>query len=65
MAHESQDTNNKMWPPQIKQIFIDIILDEQLKGNMKHMKHGIFKAITWQSITKTLNEQPGKSFLSK
>ena len=51
-----------MWPPHIEQIFIDIMVDEQQKGNMEH---GVFKAKTWLSITKTLNEQIGKSFLSK
>ena len=62
MAHETQDANNKMWPPHIEQIFINIIVDEQQKGNTEH---GIFKATTWKSITKTLNEQTVKSFLSK
>ena len=51
-----------MWPPHIEQIFIDIMVDEQQKGNMEH---GVFKAKTWLSITKTLNEQIGKSFLSR
>ena len=51
-----------MWPPHIEQIFIDIMVDEQQKGNMEH---GVFKAKTWLSITKTLNEQTGKSFLPK
>ncbi|KAL4619548.1 hypothetical protein ACB092_06G087300 [Castanea dentata] len=51
-----------MWPPHIEQIFIDIVVDEQQKGNMEH---GVFKAKAWLSITKTLNEQIGKSFLPK
>ena len=46
----------------IEQIFIDIMVNKQEKGNMEH---GIFKATTWLSITKTVNEQIGKSFLPK
>ena len=62
MAQETQDADDKMWPPHIEQIFIDIMVDEQQKGNMEH---GVFKAKTWLSITKTLNEQTVKSFFSK
>ena len=62
MAQETQDVDDKMWSPYIEQIFIDIMVDKQQKGNMEH---GIFKATTWLSITKVLNEQTGKSFLSK
>ena len=51
-----------MWPPHIEQIFIDIMVDEQQKGNMEH---SVFKGTTWLSIMKTLNEQTGKSFLPK
>ena len=51
-----------MWPPHIEQIFIDIVVDEQQKGNMEH---SVFKGTTWLSIMKTLNEQTGKSFLPK
>ena len=62
MAQETQDVDDKMWSPHVEQIFIDIMVDEQQKGNMEH---GVFKAKTWLSITKTLNEQTGKSFLPK
>ena len=62
MAQETQDADDKMWSPHVEQIFIDIMVDEQQKGNMEH---GVFKAKTWLSITKTLNEQTRKSFLPK
>ncbi|KAM3695959.1 hypothetical protein ACJW31_06G002000 [Castanea mollissima] len=62
MAQETQDADNKMWPPHIEKIFIDIMVDEQQKGNMEH---DVFKAKAWLSITKTLNEQIVKSFLPK
>ena len=29
MAQETQDADDKMWPPHIEQIFIDIMVDEQ------------------------------------
>ena len=61
-AHESQNAYDKMWPPHIEKIFIDIMVDEQQKGNMEH---GTFKASTWLSITNALNEQTGKSFCPK
>ena len=62
MAQETQDADDKLWPTHIEQIFIDIMIDEQEKGNMEH---GVFKAKAWLSIAKTLNEQTGKSFLPK
>ena len=62
MAQETQDADDKLWPPHIEQVFIDIMIDEQEKGNMEH---GVFKAKAWLSIAKTLNEQTGKSFLPK
>ena len=62
MAQETQDVDDKKWPPHIEHLFIDLMVNEQQKGNMEH---GVFKPKTWLSITKTLNEQTGKSFLPK
>ena len=63
MAQETQDVDdNVMWPSHIEQIFIDIMVEEQQKGNMEH---GVFKAKTWLSITKSLIAQIGKTFLPK
>ena len=59
MAQEFQNAEEPKWPSHIEKIFIDIMVDEQQKGNMEH---GIFKATTWLSITNALNEQTGKSF---
>ena len=47
MGYESQDADDKMWPPYIEQIFIEIMLDEQVKGNMEN---GVFKMPVWESI---------------
>ena len=46
----------------IEKIFIDIMVDEQQKGNMEH---GIFKPTTWLSIMNALNVQTGRSFRIK
>ncbi|XP_023889574.2 L10-interacting MYB domain-containing protein isoform X1 [Quercus suber] len=57
MAHGSQNADDKMWPPYIEKIFIDIMVDEQQKGN--------FKAPTWLLIMNALNEQTRKSLSPK
>lgn len=62
MAHESQDVDDKMWPPHIEQTFIEIMLDEQVKGNMEN---GVFKMSVWESITRQLNTQIGKNLLTQ
>ena len=62
MAQETQDVDDKKWPPHIEHLFIDLMVDEQQKGNMEH---GVIKPKAWLSITKTLNEQTGKSFTPK
>ena len=49
MAQETQDVDdNVMWPSHIEQIFIDIMVDEQRKGNMEH---GVFKPKACLSIS--------------
>ena len=62
MAQETQDVDKKKWSSHIEHLFIDLMVDEQQKGNMEH---GVFKAKVWLSITKTLNEQTGKGFTPK
>ena len=47
MAQETQNADDKMWPPHIEQIFIDIMVNKQQKGNMEH---AVFKGTTWLSI---------------
>ena len=32
MAHETQDADDKIWPPHIEHVFINIMVDEQVKG---------------------------------
>ncbi|KAK9986894.1 hypothetical protein SO802_031845 [Lithocarpus litseifolius] len=51
-----------MWPPHVEHIFIEIMLEEQLKGNMEN---DVFKGPMWASITAKLNQRTGKNFPSK
>ncbi|XP_023904953.1 uncharacterized protein LOC112016657 [Quercus suber] len=60
MAHESQDQEEKLWPSHVEHIFIEIMLEEQLKGNMAK---GVFKGSMWTSITTELNRRTGKDFI--
>ena len=62
MAHESQEADEKKWPPHVEHIFVEIMLEEQLKGNMPS---GVFKGPTWASITAELNRRTGKDFVFK
>ena len=62
MAPESQEADNKMWHPHVEHVFIEIMLEEQLKGNMKN---DVFKGPMWQTILTELNSWTGKAFVSK
>ena len=62
MAHELQDADDKLWPPHVESIFIEIMLEEQIKGNMEN---GVFKGPIWQTMTQELNNRTGKNFTSK
>ena len=62
MAHESQEADEKKWPPHVEHIFVEIMLEEQLNGNMPS---GVFKGPTWASITAELNRRTRKDFLFK
>ncbi|KAK7857243.1 hypothetical protein CFP56_019198 [Quercus suber] len=58
MAHESQNAKDKLWPSHIEKIFLDIMVDEQQKGNIEH---GSNLAINYEC----LNEQTRKRFRPK
>ena len=62
MAHESQDADDKMWPPHIEHIFIEIMVEEQIKGNMEN---DVLKGPMWETMTKELNKRTGKNFTTK
>ena len=62
MAHESQEANDKIWSPHVDHIFIKVMLEEQLKGNMDN---DVFKSPMWQSTTTKLNTRTRKSFSPK
>ena len=58
MAYESQHVDDKLWCSHVEHIFIEIILEEQIKGNMAN---GVFKSPMWQSMTQELNNRMGKN----
>ena len=62
MAHEFQDANDKMWPPHVEHIFIEIMVEKQIKGNMKN---GVLKGPMWEAMTQELNKMTGKLFTTK
>ena len=62
MANESQHPDEKKWSSHVEHTFIEIMLEEQLKGNMPN---GVFKGSTWASIAYDLNERTGKDFITK
>ena len=62
MAHESQDVDDKIWPPHVEHIFIEIMVKEQIKGNMKN---DVFKGPIWEAMTQEFNKRIGKLFTAK
>ena len=58
MAHELQDVDDKLWRSHVEHIFIEIMLEEQIKGNMTNC---VFKGFMWQSMTQELNNRMGKN----
>ena len=57
-GHSSIDENS-LWAPQLKKLFIDIMLEEINKGNMAN---GKFRSDTWKKMLATLNELGKWSF---
>ncbi|XP_023905627.1 uncharacterized protein LOC112017408 [Quercus suber] len=62
MAHESQDVEDKKWPPHVEHIFIEIMVEEQIKGNMEN---GVFKGPMWETMTQELNKRSSKLLTAK
>ena len=58
MAHELNEAEDlKLWPPAIEKLFLDIMIEEQVKGNMKT---GVFKKRTWTKIQNELNARANR-----
>ena len=51
-----------MWPLHIEHIFIEIMVEEQIKGKMEN---GIFKGPMWETMTQELNKGTSKNFTAK
>ena len=61
MAHELNEAEDlKLWPPAIEKLFIDIMVEEQAKGNMKT---GVFKKRTWTKIRNELDVRANRCFV--
>jgi hypothetical protein len=63
MATELNDTEDqKLWPPQIEKLFIDLMVKECIKGNMLD---DVFKRSTWNIMVTELNARANQSFNHK
>ncbi|KAM4102090.1 hypothetical protein ACB094_05G196800 [Castanea mollissima] len=51
-----------MWPPHVEHIFVEIMVEEQIKGNMEN---GVFKGLMWTTMIEELNKRTGKLFTAK
>jgi hypothetical protein len=52
----------KLWPPQMEKLFIDIMVEECIKGNVPD---GAFKSSTWNKLVTKLNVHANRSFYHK
>lgn len=63
MATELDEAEDqKLWPPQIEWLLIDLMVEECIKGNMSD---GIFKRSTWNNMVIELNARANRSFSHK
>lgn len=63
MANElNDDEEMKLWPPLIEKLFIELMVDEQGKGNMQN---GVFYKRTWTKIHSELNVRAKRNFRFK
>jgi hypothetical protein len=63
MATKLNDAEDqKLWPPQMEKLFIDIKMEECIKGNMPD---GVFKRSTWNKLVTELNVCANRSFNHK
>ncbi|XP_050240424.1 L10-interacting MYB domain-containing protein-like [Quercus robur] len=53
------DAEDKKWPEAVERHFIDILLEEDAKGNMPQ---GQFKSGTWTAVVNEFNKRASKSY---
>ncbi|XP_030930540.1 uncharacterized protein At2g29880-like [Quercus lobata] len=53
------DAEDKKWPEAVERHFIDILLEEDVKGNMPQ---GQFKSGTWTTVVNEFNKRASKSY---
>jgi hypothetical protein len=63
MATKLNDAKDqKLWPPQMKKLFIDLMVEECIKRNMQD---GVYKKNTWKKLVIELNVRMKWSFNPK
>ena len=53
------DAEDRKWPEEVKKHFIDILLEEDTKGNMPQ---GQFKPGTWTAVMNEFNKRATKNY---
>jgi hypothetical protein len=60
MTTELNDVDDaKLWPPNVEKLFIQLMVDEMVKGNMQE---GIFHKRIWDKILEELNKQSKRNY---
>ena len=60
MANATTNTEDgKLWPLPVEKHFIDVLVEEELKGNMPQ---GQFKSRLWTTIVKEFNLRTNKNY---
>ncbi|KAK9988247.1 hypothetical protein SO802_028486 [Lithocarpus litseifolius] len=60
IANATNDAEDgKLWPSLVEKHFIDVLIDEELKGNMPQ---GQFKTGLWTSIVRKFNLRVNKNY---
>ena len=59
MAASTDAEDWKLWPPPIEKHFIDVLVEEEAKGNMPS---GEFKKEVWTIVQNEFNQRAGKTY---
>jgi hypothetical protein len=60
MTTELNDADNaKLWPPNVEKLFIQLMVEEMVKGNMQK---GVFHKRIWDKILEELNRQTKRNY---
>ena len=59
MEDKTADAKDKKWPSTVEKHFVDILLEEDAKGNMPQ---GQFKTGTWTYVMNEFNKRTNKNY---